>query len=154
LAQFIASFVIAFTINWKLTLTVLCTIPLLVLNGGIFNKFIIKCKRQVSDYRSQSATIAEESISTIRTTVAFSQQENISKLYDSKLENAKSPGIKSIALNGIYIGMNDFIIDLAYALAFWYGSRQVVNDETTTGKVSLYYYFLFSCENTIKININ
>ncbi|CAB4485985.1 unnamed protein product [Rhizophagus irregularis] len=89
----------------------------------------------VLDYYSKSSTIAEESISTIRTTVAFSQQKNVSKLYDSKLEDAKSSGVKSNTFNSLSMGTNDFILNSMYALAFWFGATQIINGETTTGKV-------------------
>ncbi|CAB4376476.1 unnamed protein product [Rhizophagus irregularis] len=135
LVQFLASFTIAFIINWKMTLVIFVEFPLIMLNGGIFNRLIVNYKLKVLDYYSKSSTIAEESISTIRTTVAFSQQTNVSKLYDSKLEDAKSSGVKSNTFNSLSMGTNDFILNSMYALAFWFGATQIINGETTTGKV-------------------
>ncbi|CAB4426285.1 unnamed protein product [Rhizophagus irregularis] len=135
LVQFFASFTIAFIINWKMTLVIFVEFPLIMLNGGIFNRLIVNYKLKVLDYYSKSSTIAEESISTIRTTVAFSQQKNVSKLYDSKLEDAKSSGVKSNTFNSLSMGTNDFILNSMYALTFWFGATQVINGETTTGKV-------------------
>lgn len=126
-----------------MTLVIFVEFPLIMLNGGIFNRLIVNYKLKVLDYYSKSSTIAEESISTIRTTVAFSQQKNVSKLYDSKLEDAKSSGVKSNTFNSLSMGTNDFILNSMYALAFWFGATQIINGETTTGKVSLYYYFFF-----------
>ncbi|RIA79029.1 ABC transporter type 1, transmembrane domain-containing protein, partial [Glomus cerebriforme] len=77
----------------------------------------------------------EESISTIRTTVAFSQQKNISKIYESKLETAKKAGIKASTLNGLCMGFSNFFIYSTYALAFWYGSTLIISGETTVGAV-------------------
>ncbi|RIA79822.1 ABC transporter type 1, transmembrane domain-containing protein [Glomus cerebriforme] len=133
--QFIASLVIAFTKSWKLTLAIFGLVPIMLINGGIFNKFIVKHKTKVLNYCSNAAIIAEESISTIRTAVAFSQQKNISKIYESKLENAKKAGIKSGTLNGLFMGSMNFFIYLTYALAFWYGSTLIISGQATPGIV-------------------
>ncbi|GBB93073.1 hypothetical protein RclHR1_02100022 [Rhizophagus clarus] len=135
LVQLLAAFIIAFVVNWKITLVIFGLFPLITLNGGTCSKLIVKYKGKVLNYYSKSAVVAEESISTIRTTVAFSQQKNVSKLYDSKLEYAKLPGIKSSTLSGVNIGINDLFVYSAYSLAFWFGSTQIINDETTPGNV-------------------
>ncbi|CAB4414464.1 unnamed protein product [Rhizophagus irregularis] len=146
MVQFFAAFTIAFIINWKMTLVIFVIFPMVMLNGGIFNRLIVNYKRKVLDYYSKSSVIAEESISTIRTTVAFSQQKNVSKLYDSKLEDAKLSGVKSSILNSFGIGTNEFILNSAYGLAFWFGSTQIINDETTSGKViSVFFSVVAAC---------
>ncbi|RIA99696.1 P-loop containing nucleoside triphosphate hydrolase protein, partial [Glomus cerebriforme] len=138
--QLIVAFIIGFTKNWKMTLAIFGLIPIILINGGIFNKFTVKYKTKILDYYSNAAVIAEESISTIRTAVAFSQQKNISKIYESKLENAKKAGIKASTLNGLFMGSTNFFIYSTYALAYWYGSTLIINGETTGGVVVIVFF--------------
>src|ERR1051325_2168025 len=121
-----------------MTLVIFCLFPLIVINGSIFNKFAVKYKIKVLDYYSKAAVIAEETISTIRTTVAFSQQKNVSNIYKSKLDDAKLTGIKSSTINGMNMGMMNFLIYDTYALAFWYGSTLILKGEATSGEVSIF----------------
>ncbi|CAG8444023.1 151_t:CDS:2 [Funneliformis mosseae] len=135
LAQFVIAFAIAFSKSWKMTLVICGLFPLITINGSIFNKFIAKYKVKILDYCSQAAVIAEETFSTIRTSIAFSQQKNLSKNYDAKLEKAKSIGVKTSALNGLCLGTINFFVYLTYALAFWYGSTLIISGELTPGTV-------------------
>ena len=89
------------------------------------------------DYYSKASVIAEETISTVRTTVAFSQQKNVSKIYESKLETAKLTGIKSSILSGMSMGTMNFFIYSTYGLAFWYGSTLIAKGEATSGDVCI-----------------
>ncbi|CAI2173843.1 17747_t:CDS:10, partial [Funneliformis geosporum] len=79
--------------------------------------------------------MAEETFSTIRTAIAFSQQKNLSKNYDAKLEMVKSIGVKASGLNGLCVGTIKFFIYSTYALVFWYGSTLIISGEITPGTV-------------------
>jgi ABC-type bacteriocin/lantibiotic exporter with double-glycine peptidase domain len=85
----------------------------------------------------KKGTIAEESISTIRTTTAFGIQSKLSKLYDSHLIFAKREGIKKSVLNGAGLGLVSFFTYSTYALALWYGSTLILEAELTPGEVSI-----------------
>jgi ATP-binding cassette subfamily B (MDR/TAP) protein 1 len=87
-------------------------------------------------------TIAEESISTIRTVVAFGIQSKLSKLYDSHLYYAKKEGIKRGILNGAGLGAISFFTYTTYALTFWYGSTLILKAELNPGDVSIKYLAL------------
>ena len=86
--------------------------------------------------------IAEESIATIRTAVAFGIQSKLSKLYNSHLLSAKKEGIKKGILHGASLGAFYLFLYSTYALAFWYGSTLLVNGELTSGDVSMKYLTL------------
>ncbi|CAI2174746.1 14934_t:CDS:10 [Funneliformis geosporum] len=109
LAQFVTAFAIAFSKSWKMTLVICGVFPLIAIN--------------------------EETFSTIRTAIAFSQQKNLSKNYDAKLEMVKSIGVKASGLNGLCVGTIKFFIYSTYALVFWYGSTLIISGEITPGTV-------------------
>ena len=85
----------------------------------------------------ETGTIAEESISTIRTATAFGIQSKLSKLYDKHLVSAKREGIKKCVLNGTGLGIVAFFNYSTYALALWYGSTRILKAELTPGDVSI-----------------
>src|SRR5581483_5225124 len=92
----------------------------------------------------KTGTIAEESISTIRTAVAFGIQSKLSKLFDSNLIFAKREGIKKGILSGICLGTIFFFTYSTYGLAFWYGSIMILKSELTPGGVSYLYFVTYN----------
>ncbi|GBC34824.2 ABC multidrug transporter Mdr1 [Rhizophagus irregularis DAOM 181602=DAOM 197198] len=134
-AQFLSAFVIAFIKSWKMTLVICALIPCISITSTLLNKFTAIFMKRSLDYYSKSGTIAEESISTIRTAVAFGIQSKLSKLYDSHLIFAKKEGIKKSILNGAGLGATYFFMYSTYALAFWYGSTLLLKGELTSGDV-------------------
>jgi len=134
-AQFLSAFIIAFVKSWKMTLAICALIPLVAITTAILNKYTSIFMKRSLDYYSKSGTIAEESISTIRTAVAFGIQSKLSKIYDSHLFSAKKEGIKKSVLNGAGLGIIAFFTYSTYALSFWYGSTLILKAELTPGDV-------------------
>ncbi|CAG8821772.1 34118_t:CDS:2, partial [Racocetra persica] len=88
--------------------------------------------------------IAEETISTIRTAVAFGTQKELSNLYDSYLADARKEGIKKSLFNGFAIGIMYFCIAATHGLAFWYASTLIINNELSPGQaINLFLTFLY-----------
>lgn len=55
--------------------------------------------------------------------------------YHKNLELVKEMGSKKAVLTGFIGGFTMLLIHLFYALAFWYGTTLVLNDDYTLGKV-------------------
>lgn len=53
--------------------------------------------------------------------------------YNKNLEDAKNVGIKKAISSNIAMGFTFLVIYLSYALAFWYGTTLILNDEYTIG---------------------
>lgn len=55
--------------------------------------------------------------------------------YNKNLEDAKNVGIKKAISSNIAMGFTFLMIYLSYALAFWYGTTLILNDEYTIGNL-------------------
>lgn len=55
--------------------------------------------------------------------------------YNKNLEDAKRVGIKKAISSNIAMGFTFLMIYLSYALAFWYGTTLILNDEYTIGNL-------------------
>lgn len=55
--------------------------------------------------------------------------------YNKNLEDAKRMGIKKAISSNIAMGFTFLMIYLSYALAFWYGTSLILNDEYTIGNL-------------------
>ncbi|CAG8767803.1 40561_t:CDS:2, partial [Gigaspora margarita] len=136
ISHFIASFIIAFTISWKMTLVLSCVIPFLAINSSsLMNKYSAIFTKRILDFYSRAGIIAEESISTIRVAVAFGAQKKLSDLYDTYLSEARKEGFKKSLLVGFTLGIMFFGMYAIPSLSFLYGSTMVINNEISFGQV-------------------
>lgn len=78
---------------------------------------------------AEGGTLAEETISSIRTAQAFGTQKKLAALYD--IPNAKALGFgKATALlTAVGLCLFFFIIYASYALAFWWGTTLILRGD-------------------------
>ncbi|XP_078719768.1 phosphatidylcholine translocator ABCB4-like [Lampetra fluviatilis] len=132
LATFISGFIIGFIKGWKLTLVILAISPVLAISTGLWSKILTSfTNRELLAY-SKAGAVAEEVLSAIRTVMAFGGQEKELKRYDKNLVVARNIGIKKAITTNLSIGFTMFIVYASYSLAFWYGSKLVLEDTSYT----------------------
>jgi ATP-binding cassette subfamily B (MDR/TAP) protein 1 len=135
IATFVAAFVIGFVSYWKLTLILLSTVVALLLCMGTGSRFIVKYSRQNIAAYAQGGSVAEEVISSVRNAIAFGTQDRLAKQYDSHLIRAEIFGFKLKSTLGVMIAGMMCILYLNYGLAFWMGSRFLVDGSVSLSKV-------------------
>ncbi|KAE8449173.1 GTPase-activating protein [Mollisiaceae sp. DMI_Dod_QoI] len=129
IATFITAFVIGFIKSWKLTLILSSTVFAIVTIMGSGSSFIVRYSKQSLESYALGGTIAEEVISSIRNATAFGTQDKLARQYDSHLKNAEKYGYKNKFVLAIMLGGMFLVIYLNYGLAFWMGSRFLVDNE-------------------------
>ncbi|KAF4625656.1 hypothetical protein G7Y89_g12507 [Cudoniella acicularis] len=128
-ATFITAFVIGFIKSWKLTLILTSTVATITVIMGGGSSFIVKYSKQSLESYALGGSIAEEVISSIRNAVAFGTQDKLARQYDIHLANAEKFGYKVKLALAIMVGGMFMTIYLNYGLAFWMGSRFLVDGE-------------------------
>ncbi|KAK4364648.1 hypothetical protein RND71_016006 [Anisodus tanguticus] len=116
------SFIIAFILNWRLTLIVMAMYPLLV-SGHISEKlFMSGFGGDLSKAYLRANMFAGEAVSNIRTVAAFCAEEKVTDLYARELVEPAKHSFTRGQIAGIFYGVSQFFIFSSYALALWYGS--------------------------------
>ena len=134
-ATFVSGFIIAFIKSWELTLVLLSVIPLM--GGAAFVMGTVNGKFQtlISQVYSEAGNYAEETLSSVRTVIAFGAQKKMSRRYDNALKSARKVGIRKSVTMGLGLGFMFFFMYLAYSLAFYYGSRMLYNNKIESGTI-------------------
>ncbi|XP_057448648.1 ABC transporter B family member 2-like [Lotus japonicus] len=118
----VASFIIAFILNWRITLVVIATYPL-VISGHISEKIFMKgYGGNLSKAYLKANMLAGEAVSNMRTVAAFCSEEKILDLYANELEGPSRRSFQRGQIAGIFYGISQFFIFSSYGLALWYGS--------------------------------
>ena len=126
-----STFVLSFILNWKLTFILTWSIffAIMLLVGG--KKIAIRYSRQSLKAYSSGGAVAEEAFGSIKNTTALGMQRDIVERYSHYLNLARSSGFRLKSFMGCMTG---FAIATGYinvALAFWQGSRFLVDGNTS-----------------------
>ncbi|WFD21498.1 ABC-type xenobiotic transporter [Malassezia equina] len=135
ISTFIAGFVVAYVRSWKLALVMTSILPCIVGAAIVMNKFVSKYQQIELAQVAKAASIAEESLSTVRTVKAFDMGAQLRRLYESQNLLALGASRRRSVAAGIGIGAFFFCIYCAYALAFYFGSKLVADGEVQSGVV-------------------
>ncbi|XP_040218089.1 ATP-dependent translocase ABCB1-like isoform X2 [Rana temporaria] len=141
-STFLTGIIIGFIYGWKLTLVIMSVSPLLGVSAALWSKLLATFTiKELASY-SQAGAVAEEVLTAIRTVVAFNGQEKALTKYDANLQEAKRIGIKKSVTTNVSMGLTQFLIFGAYALAFWYGTKLTVDEPEnyTIGTVLIVFF--------------
>ncbi|XP_045876922.1 ATP-binding cassette sub-family B member 5 [Meles meles] len=115
--------------DWKLTLVILSTSPLIIASAAIFSRIIISLTTKELNAYSKAGAVAEEVLSSVRTVVAFGAQEKEIQRYTQNLKYAKDIGIRKAIASKLYLGAVYFFMNGTYGLGFWYGTSLILSGE-------------------------
>ncbi|KXN91894.1 Leptomycin B resistance protein pmd1 [Leucoagaricus sp. SymC.cos] len=125
MGSFIAGIILGYTKSWRLALAMSSVLPCISLTGAIMGKFMTKYTQLSTDGTASAGSIAEESISTIRTAKGFGITSHLGKLYDEKVVQAGKNDMKLAIIRGFGFAMFFFITYAGYGLAFNFGTTLI-----------------------------
>ncbi|XP_027146571.1 bile salt export pump [Larimichthys crocea] len=126
ISTFVFGFMVGFIGGWKLTLVVIAVSPLIGVAAGLMAMAVARLTGRELKAYAKAGAVADEVLSSIRTVAAFGGQGKEAERYDGNLEEAQVWGVKKGTIIGVFQGYLWCIIFLCYALAFWYGSKLVI----------------------------
>uniref|UniRef100_A0A4X1VKA2 ATP binding cassette subfamily B member 11 n=1 Tax=Sus scrofa TaxID=9823 RepID=A0A4X1VKA2_PIG len=130
----ICGFLLGFYQGWKLTLVIISVSPLIGIGAAIIGLSVSRFTDYELKAYAKAGSVADEVISSIRTVAAFGGEKKEVERYEKNLVFAQLWGIRKGIVMGSFTGFMWCLIFLCYALAFWYGSKLVLDDgEYTAG---------------------
>uniref|UniRef100_A0A803V7Q5 Bile salt export pump n=1 Tax=Ficedula albicollis TaxID=59894 RepID=A0A803V7Q5_FICAL len=136
ITTFVCGFLLGFVSGWKLTLVIIAVSPLLGVGAAVAKL----TGRELKAY-AKAGAVADEVLSSIRTVAAFGGEKKEVERYDKNLVFAQHWGIRKGMIMGLFSGYMWFIIFLSYALAFWYGSKLVLEEDEYSPGTLLQVFF-------------
>ncbi|XP_068184496.1 bile salt export pump [Antennarius striatus] len=127
ISTFLFGFLVGFIGGWKLTLVVIAVSPLIGIAAGLMAMAVARLTGRELQAYAKAGAVADEVLSAIRTVAAFGGEEKEAERYDRNLEQAQAWGVKKGSIIGVFQGYLWCVIFLCFALAFWYGSKLVID---------------------------
>lgn len=127
----VATYAISFSLQWRLTLMMtwsfFLSLALLYLGNLIARRY----SGRSTQAHSTGSSIAEEALSSIRSITALGLQNQIINCYDQQLDKAEKADYTLKSLMGIMVAVTVGTGYFNVSLAFWQGSRLLVDGQMT-----------------------
>lgn len=120
----VAGFMIA--MNWKLSLIVFTTLPLVVFATKIFQKYM---KRAFEDVRTEVSNLnsfVQERVTGMKILQLFTREKTEYKNFTEINERHKKGWLKTVWYNSIFFPIAEFLASLTMGVIIWVGGRDIV----------------------------
>ncbi|WXC65345.1 hypothetical protein SNK03_011149 [Fusarium graminearum] len=135
IAAFLTAFIVAFVVQWKLTLICLCIAPATIIVMTVVATMEAVHEMKILEIHGQANSLAEGILASVRTVHAFEMRARLVDKFDKHLEEAHTVGKKISILFGLMFSADYTIIYLGFGLAFWQGVRMLASGEITDSGV-------------------
>ncbi|GMR36809.1 hypothetical protein PMAYCL1PPCAC_07004 [Pristionchus mayeri] len=133
LAQFVGGMIVAFYLSWKMTLVILCFVPLFFGPMAICSKMISTITPHEQKIHSSAGAVAEEVIGGIRTVIAFNGQTREIERYGGLLSKLTKLGVKKAWLTSLGMSFVMLAMFVSMAVSFYFGTTLVIAGEISPG---------------------
>uniref|UniRef100_A0A3Q3DTX5 ATP-binding cassette, sub-family B (MDR/TAP), member 11a n=1 Tax=Hippocampus comes TaxID=109280 RepID=A0A3Q3DTX5_HIPCM len=120
-----ASFIISFYFSWKLTLVIMCFLPLIGLSGLLQAKMLTGFANDDKKAMEDAGQVSSEAMANIRTIAGLTKESSFVESYEQKLECPYQSAKRRANIYGLFFGLSQCVIFMAYAASFRYGGYLV-----------------------------
>eukprot|EP00250_Pteridium_aquilinum_P022328 c25352_g1_i3 orf=1-3525(-) len=135
LGLLVTACVIAFKLQWKLSLVMIATLPAVVIQSTGQVQFSKGFGAELNKAYMKANIVAGEAISNIRTVAAFCAEDKVVCLFCKELKKPQGQAFAHGQIKGLGFGISEFFLFTSFALLLWYGSRLMVQGQANFGDV-------------------
>lgn len=131
IANLSSAFVIAFIMDWKLSLVLCSILVATILPGSVMTRYAVKHNIISQESYRTGSSVAQEALGSIRHVTAFGSQNYLAEKHEVFLKDAERSGIRSRLSIALMIAWTNTMPCFVYALGFSVGTLFLVRGETT-----------------------
>ncbi|HKP37331.1 MAG TPA: ABC transporter ATP-binding protein, partial [Pyrinomonadaceae bacterium] len=133
---------IMFVMNWKLSLLLFVTMPLVSLTVKFFGQQVHTRFEKIQDFFAQITARAQENMTGVRVVRAYAQENSeIAAFNDLNWEYAQK-NLALVRIDAVMRPLLTFLIGLGFVLIIWFGVLLAVRGEMTPGQFTQFNLYL------------
>ena len=136
-------------LNWRLSLIVFLTVPVVTLLSRYFGAKIRKLARDIQDDLANSTAVAEDALGAIRIVKAFAREIFEVGRYSDSVERLFHTSRRKILLTSLFWSGIGVMFMTTLVIIFWYGGKEVLAGRLTTGDLVAFIFYAFSISRSI-----
>uniref|UniRef100_A0A6N2L6F3 ABC transmembrane type-1 domain-containing protein n=1 Tax=Salix viminalis TaxID=40686 RepID=A0A6N2L6F3_SALVM len=149
MTSLLTSFIVAFIVEWRVSLLILATFPLLVLANFAQQLSLKGFAGDTAKAHAKTSMIAGEGVSNIRTVAAFNAQDKVLSLFCHELRVPQLHSLRRSQTSGLLFGLSQLALYGSEALILWYGAHLVSKGDSTFSKVIKVFVVLVITANSV-----
>ncbi|KAL6518919.1 ABC transporter B member 19 [Orobanche hederae] len=149
MTSLLTSFIVAFIVEWRVSLLILATFPLLVLANFAQQLLLKGFAGDTAKAHAKTSMIAGEGVSNIRTVAAFNAQQKVLALFSHELRLPQRQNLRRSQCSGFLFGLSQLALYASEALILWYGAHLVTKGLSTFSKVIKVFVVLVITANSV-----
>ncbi|MCY1484386.1 putative multidrug export ATP-binding/permease protein [compost metagenome] len=141
-----------FYMNWKLTIIVMCAMPVLVYATRVFQKKMQVAFEEVRTQIANLNTFVQERVTGMKIVQLFSREDIEYEKFKIINDKHKKAWIKNVWYNSIFFPIADIVSSISLGLVVWYGGLNILagNGSTTFGDLFSYTMFIGMLYNPLR----
>lgn len=140
----VGSVVLMVYLNWRLSLVIFITVPVITLAVRYFGNLIRKLSREVQDRLADTTAIAEESLGAIQSVKSFAREPFEIKRYNLKVDELFGTARKRILYSNLFWSSVGLLFMSTMIVIFWFGGSEVLAGRLTAGDLVAFIFFAFN----------
>jgi ATP-binding cassette subfamily B (MDR/TAP) protein 1 len=119
--------ILAHVVAWEIAVVLLAAVPVMILAGYIRLRVLALAESRHRSAYNDAASIAAEACRGIRTVASLGRERGVSQAYEEAVKKPYTKGIRFTLISNTLLALSFSITYFVYALAYWWGARQVRN---------------------------
>lgn len=132
-----------FRINWKLTLLLFATMPLVSLTVKFFGQQVHVRFEKIQDFFAQITARAQENFTGVRVVRAYAQEGAEIKAFNDLNREYAEKNLALVRIDALMRPLMQFLIGMGFVLIIWAGVPAAIRGEITVGEFTVFNMYLF-----------
>jgi ATP-binding cassette, subfamily B, multidrug efflux pump len=132
-----------FVINWRLTLLLFVTMPLVSLTVKFFGQQVHVRFEKIQEFFSQITARAQENFTGVRVVRAYAQEGAEIKAFNDLNRQYAEKNLSLVRIDALMRPLMQFLIGMGFILILWVGVPMAVRGEMTVGQFTVFNMYLF-----------
>lgn len=140
----VGSVVLMIYLNWRLSLIIFITVPVITLAVRYFGQLIRKLSRKVQDRLADTTAIAEEALGAIESVKSFARESYEISRYHSGVDTLFDTARKKVLFSNLFWSSVGVVFMSTLIAIFWYGGTEVLAGRLSAGDLVAFIFFAFN----------
>lgn len=123
---------VMFYMNWRLTVIVFCTLPIVLIATKVFQKYMKKAFEDVRTEVSNLNSFVQERITGMKIVQLFAREEIESENFRVINQRHKKGWIKTVWYNSVFFPIAELLSSVTLGAVIWLGGLNTVLDQTAS----------------------
>lgn len=146
----IGSMATMFYLHWKLSLLTCITLPLIAQVMSIFGKRLRRASRVMQERVADITSVLQETISSVRVIKSFVREDYEIGRFNKENDSNLRAQMKSAQLMATLTPIIEFLAAIGITVIIWYGGREVINGNLTSGSLIAFLIYAVNISNPVK----